>query len=505
MRAARRSCRRGPRRRRGRRDQRRAGYGTRPGRRISTPKRGSAAGLATTRPFSNDRQQTPRAGLDRFRAQAWPTNVGSNGCMYLGGAGGAKWFNDCSAYGYLCEVVDGRRRRPAAAAAAPAAAGAAAAAPLPPLTPCSGRRLRLYALPPGHERSRQPLARRRVFGDWPAVKRANPAPLSVPRRNPSRAWAPECSGGRASRSPRASRSSARQSSSTECHCPGGCPVAVVVWSTGGGNEAPARQECRRRPTRCAGWRRSCVRPSTVSTPSPPKDDSPPTRSVGGRPEPRVRGAAAAAARPPQLCGQPQLRRTLQKQQFPVPRVELRRRSATASARPANATAQSSELRRWPAGVCRTAIAACVRAAVAVPQRQSWAVRRAIAEPAATHAAAGGHRPVGDRRRGDVRGDAGRMVAYDAAAHLVVPANDAERRAAVAAVQASPHGDVNSFGTSRRGGATRAMKRTTAARTARVWSKWVLAGTRTAVRDSQSGRAASTTRRRRRAAIRRGTT
>ena len=34
------------------------------------------------------------------------------------------------------------------------------------------------------------------------------------------------------------------------------------------------------------------------------------------------------------------------------------------------------------------------------------------------------------------------VAYDAAAHLVVPANDAERRAAVAAVQASPHGDVN---------------------------------------------------------------
>ena len=34
------------------------------------------------------------------------------------------------------------------------------------------------------------------------------------------------------------------------------------------------------------------------------------------------------------------------------------------------------------------------------------------------------------------------VAYDPTAHLVVPANDAERRAAVAAVQASPHGDVN---------------------------------------------------------------
>ena len=34
------------------------------------------------------------------------------------------------------------------------------------------------------------------------------------------------------------------------------------------------------------------------------------------------------------------------------------------------------------------------------------------------------------------------VAYDPTAHLVGPANDAERRAAVAAVQASPHGDVN---------------------------------------------------------------
>ena len=389
-----------------------------------------------------DRQQTPLCRSDLQCFHAWgngegPTNVGSNGCMYLewGTEGGAKWFNkDCSAqYGYLCEVVDGTQPAPPLLPPPPPRLPPAPPPPppLPPLTPCSPGGVYDYMRyhPVTNKQPVNHLPADDVFGDWPAVKACKPG-------TPERAAAgnPEpCLGtGVLGWSGVTLATCIAQLGSTEFSFdgvplpPAGAPVAVVVWSTGGGNEVCRRGRNTVPPAHLVapdgvpilgacrlfyGFNTQSTRKTTCTT-NLEVWAADPSRACEALPPPPPQALLNCFASRSFPDG------TLQKYN----NANFQRLAWNYGCEVGNGFSAPSEcdgavtLRASGGWGCCGSVPDCHSSACsgarAVPQRAPCGVQLDYgpfsAEPAATHAAAGGHRPVGDRRRGDVRGDAGRM-------------------------------------------------------------------------------------------------